>query len=81
MLTTEYMPNAICSSYGSSILNSPTVVSPILLEETSMSGKLIQYMWIGTLLIKLAIISHRKPVIPFESTTSLLRKLTRFLDF
>ena len=36
---------------------------------------------IGMLLITFAIISHMKPVIGFESTTSLLRKLTRDLLF
>ena len=48
-----------------------------------MLGSLINTgVGIGTLLIRLAIISHRKPVIRFESSTSLLRKLTRnFLFF
>ena len=47
-----------------------------------MSGRLMQYTLGLGVFDKLPIISHRKSVICFESTVSLLRKLTKdFLSF
>ena len=79
------MRKPICDCYGCIILNSPTVASSglavlpkrYLRRDRCWGVGCNKRVAIWALLIKLAIIIHGKPMIRFESTISLLRKLTR----